>query len=150
MQYTLPLDNGFLRRQCPSCELEFKWFHTETGSDADAGSVEEFYCPYCGVSASPDQWFTVEQVEYINSLVANETASQLNKEMRQLARRSKRGQISFKVTKTFDIATFTTSDEPDDMVAVASPCHSVEPIKVDDRWREPLHCLICGSRFVLG
>ena len=26
----LPLDSGFLRRECPNCQLEFKWHHGPT------------------------------------------------------------------------------------------------------------------------
>ena len=40
--------------------------------------------------------------------------------------------------------------EGDDMVAVASPCHAYEPVKVDEAWDSPLHCLVCGHRYVVG
>jgi len=37
--------------------------------------------------------------------------------------------------------------EPNDMVAVASPCHPWEPIKVTEDWQESIHCLVCGTEF---
>lgn len=39
--------------------------------------------------------------------------------------------------------------EPDDMTAVASPCHPYEPVKVLDDWDQPLHCLVCGEPYVV-
>ena len=37
---TMPLDgDGFLRRECPTCEEEFKWYAHEEG-DADAEAVD--------------------------------------------------------------------------------------------------------------
>ena len=41
----LPLDgDGFLRRECPACELEFKWFVHADG-DADAEQVDQVSLP---------------------------------------------------------------------------------------------------------
>ena len=55
---TIPLDNdGFLRRECPSCEEEFKWYAHEEG-DADAETVDQYFCPLCGVASGVDMWST--------------------------------------------------------------------------------------------
>ena len=34
--------------------------------------------------------------------------------------------------------------ESDDMRQVSFPCHPKEPVKVDEAWRRPVHCLSCG------
>jgi DNA-directed RNA polymerase subunit RPC12/RpoP len=53
---TIPLDSdGFLRRECPTCEREFKWRPSEAEveeHDEPADTVG-YFCPYCGVRA-PD------------------------------------------------------------------------------------------------
>jgi hypothetical protein len=33
------------------------------------------------------------------------------------------------------------------MLGVQSPCHSWEPVKVDEEWDAEIHCLVCGDRF---
>ncbi len=40
--------------------------------------------------------------------------------------------------------------EPPDMVAVVSPCHSWEPIKILENWDEAVHCLVCGQLFAIS
>ena len=62
----LPKDtDGFLRRECPSCEQEFKWFgHEEDDSDADP--VSQYFCPLCGTPAGNDEWWTTAQVEFMH------------------------------------------------------------------------------------
>lgn len=39
--------------------------------------------------------------------------------------------------------------EPSDMLAVESPCHPWEPVKIADGWIAPLHCLVCGNPYVV-
>jgi hypothetical protein len=67
LSMSLPLDgDGFLRRECPTCEREFKWLPSpdqlEEGNGEsraaapDAQPPEAYYCPYCAVTAPPDAW----------------------------------------------------------------------------------------------
>ena len=35
--------------------------------------------------------------------------------------------------------------EPDDMVIIAGPCHSWEPVKVAEEATAPFYCLVCGG-----
>ena len=61
-----PLDaDGFLRRECPNCEREFKWHHGQTES-APTGYVypDLYFCPRCGKAAGDDSWWTAEQIAY--------------------------------------------------------------------------------------
>lgn len=59
---SLPLDSdGFLRRECPTCEEEFnptceeefKWFSHAEG-DHDAEQASQYFCPICGAAAGLD------------------------------------------------------------------------------------------------
>ena len=56
----IPLDaDGFLRRQCTTCELEFKWFHGRTDTTPqDWQDPDTYFCPYCGTESAQDTWFT--------------------------------------------------------------------------------------------
>ena len=129
---TIPLDSdGFLRRECPTCEREFKW----RPSDADAQELDEFadtagyFCPYCGVQAPGHAWLTQAQVALAQNLVERELIGPMI---------SKLG--VYQCPGKLDPLT-----EPDDMTLVVFPCHPSEPLKVLDDWRKPVYCLICGK-----
>jgi hypothetical protein len=107
---SLPLDNdGFLRRECPTCEREFKWLRSpdpEADEDAiaeTAGSAEapESYCyPYCAVTAPPDAWLTKAQVAAMEEIVQRELIDpELDKLVREVDRlnRSSGGLIGIEV-----------------------------------------------------
>ena len=149
---SLPLDqDGYVRRQCPQCEREFKWHHgpIEGAPIADA-APEDYFCPYCGESAAPDQWYTREQVATIRGTAMQAVLPEIQSELQEaVAPLQRSGFIKA------DVVVNHPSPPPpllegDDMVAVASPCHAYEPVKVDEAWDAPLHCLVCGNRYVVG
>jgi len=149
LEMPMPLDSdGFLRRECPTCEREFKWFHTpaEEGTAApitDGG----YFCPYCGVQAPTNAWLTQAQVELAQNMVATEVVGPMLKKFGDglggIGRRSG-GIISAKVSydppDKLDPLT-----EVDDMIRVDFECHPTEPVKVLDDWAKPVRCLICGE-----
>jgi hypothetical protein len=164
---TLPLDSdGFLRRECSSCERQFKWHPSQsqtTAAQADDqlgedlvaaqdedSAVEYYYCPYCGEPAAPTAWWTREQLEYGQALA---TAEIVAPQLRDLADSLKSlntrgGMISLKVA--MDLPDFSRPEpltEPDDMVRVDFPCHPEEPIKVEEAWEGEVACLVCGIRY---
>ena len=57
---SLPLDkDSFLRRECPNCERQFKWWPTppeEEISEETQEAPEAYFCPYCHEPTSPDAW----------------------------------------------------------------------------------------------
>jgi hypothetical protein len=69
---SLPLDSdGFLRRECPTCEQEFKWFsHAEW--DFNAETADQYLCPLCGLPAGLDSWWTPAQMEYARGVAGPE------------------------------------------------------------------------------
>jgi hypothetical protein len=143
----LPLDDdGFLRRECPHCSQQFKWHHGPTDerppSEVDSAV---YFCPRCGASAAPDQWFTQEQVAYIEAAMSGP----LFREASDAIEKAFRGVKGVTIKRD-------SSDEPEpppalqesnDMVIVASPCHPWEPVKVPDEATSEVHCLICGAAF---
>lgn len=144
---TIPLDSdGFLRRECPTCEQEFKWYAHED-DDPDAETVDQYFCPLCGVPSEPDTWWTPDQLEYAHGTAAP-TIDQAVQDMMTEAFKGIKG-ISYRPSRdfSFDIPTPEALVEPDDMVIVEPPCHPHEPIKIPEAALSRIHCLICGAPF---
>jgi len=159
LSLSLPLDSdGFLRRECPTCEREFKWLPSpdpETHEDVVARATEPveapdgYYCPYCAVTAPPDAWLTKAQVASAEAIVQRELIDpelhKLEREIDQLNRRSG-GLIGIEVRLERDEPEPAPElNEPDDMRRIDFICHPTEPVKVLDDWDRPVHCPICGE-----
>ena len=154
----LPTDNGFLRRECPSCKRQFKWY-TEPTEDRPEQYVDpsSYFCPYCGASASSDSWHTPRQFEHAESHalahVESEASKQLERTVRNFNRKSQSTSglfnVSMKLERGRQIRKLTMQ-EPSDMNQVQSPCHPWEPIKITEDWVGEIHCLFCGSAFAEG
>ena len=148
MSVSFPLDSdGFLRRACPTCSREFKWLSGET--EAESSSPERYFCPYCGTSATPDAWFTLEQQAYIETAMFNEvlgpSLQDMGESIQQLNRSS--GGL-FEISASVELPEERQAQpvfEPDDMRQVTFTCHPKEPIKIEEAWRRPVHCLSCGK-----
>ncbi len=143
----MPLDDdGYLDRECPSCERRFRW-HDGPISDSpvDAPEAEEFHCPYCGQPAATDQWWTREQVETLQQTALAAAIPEITREL---------GEAN-------DSTSFLTAEVHADpilqppplfvddaqTVTVTSPCHPYEPVKLLNEWIDPLHCLVCGAPY---
>jgi DNA-directed RNA polymerase subunit RPC12/RpoP len=133
---SLPLDSdGFLRRECPTCEREFKWLHTSEGegeSPADGG----YFCPYCGVQAPANAWLTQAQVELAKNTVATEVVGPM---LERFARDIK---FSVRYDPPEKLAPLT---EVDDMIRVDFACHPSAPLKLLEDWSQSARCLLCGQ-----
>lgn len=149
MEISFPLDDGFLRRECPNCMREFKWHHGPTDDRPDdAVDPEEYFCPYCGQRADHDSWWTQEQRAFIEQSAAAMLSTELGKAFDRISRASSRSGIRIQYKSGSPGHPPLPLDEVDDMATVVSPCHSYEPIKVLEHWNEPFHCIVCGQRFV--
>lgn len=145
----LPLDSdGFLRRECPACEQEFKWFSHQQG-DPEAELVTQYFCPLCGVPAGTDQWWTPEQVDYARG-VGGPAIDQYVRDSVDKMLKSVKG-MSFTPNRSFSLGIETPDAlaEPDDMMIAEPPCHPNEPVKVPEENASRVHCLVCGSLFAV-
>ena len=146
----LPLDSdGYLRRQCPRCERVFKWHHDEPTSDSE--KHDGYFCPYCSEWAPSDQWWTDEQVEYIEAVAADEAMKQIEIELRPSVEQLNRAgggliRMEMQVPRRVPPPPLV---EQDDMTAVEPPCHPAEPIKIQPDWSDAVTCLICAQRFTI-
>ena len=149
---SLPLDeDGFLRRECPNCERQFKWWPTPP-SDEAPGETQEgpeaYFCPYCHEPADPDAWWTKEQLEYAQELAAAEVLGPELRRMKDDLEGGNRGSGMIRIDMS--VSSFSRPElltEPDDMARIDVPCHPEEPIKVDEGWDEEVACLACGVRY---
>lgn len=143
----IPTDSdGFLRRECPNCEQQFKWFnHGENNPDAE--HVDQYFCPLCGLAAGLGEWWTPEQLDYARSMAAPEI-NHIVQDMMKDAFKGVKG-VTFKPNQNFGVDDDVPEPfiEPDDMVIVEPPCHPNEPVKVPDEAATNVHCLICGTPF---
>ena len=141
---SLPLDSdGFLRRECPTCEREFKWFSHEEG-DADAEVVDQYFCPLCGVASGTDSWWTPAQLEYMQGV----SGPAIDQFAQDLIANAFKG-LRFKPNRSFSFGIDTPDAlaELDDMTIVEPPCHPSEPVKVPEEDAARVHCLVCGTLF---
>jgi hypothetical protein len=147
---SLPLDDhGFLRRECPSCEEEFKWYSHSEG-DPDAELVDQYFCPRCGQAAGTDSWWTPAQLEYVHGAAAPAIDDVINNALDDVFKGLKSNKF-LKVERgsqyTSDTPTPEPLHEPNDMVIVESPCHPNEPVKIPETVTDRVYCLICGTPF---
>lgn len=146
---TLPLDtDGFLRRECPHCERQFKWHHGPANEEAEQHQdPPAYHCPLCGEPADNDSWWTREQLDYAEGAMAPVAMQAIADELGK-AFKGMKG-ITYKPGRVDVPDTPMPLTEPDEMVIVTSPCHAYEPVKVPDDHPDVLHCLVCGSQFAV-
>lgn len=146
----LPLDDGFIRRECPHCKRHFKWHYGATDDRPhDAVEPAVYWCPYCGETAPPDHWWTTEQLEYLTLSAAGpamrEIADKLNQSL------TTQPDSFIKLSMEYDeVEPPSALHEPSDMIIVQSPCHPWEPMKIAEDWDQAIYCLICGDRFAVS
>lgn len=149
MTVTLPLDSdGFLRRECPHCERQFKWHDGPANEEAEQHEdPSAYYCPLCGEPAGLDSWWTREQLDYAEGSMKPVAMQALADEFAKSFRGMKG--VTYKPGRLDEADTPMPLTEPDDMVIVTSPCHAYEPVKVPDDRPDVLHCLVCGAQFAV-
>ena len=163
LSMSIPLDeDGFLRRECPTCEREFKLFvpdddeleeelegEFEDEFERESASADAYFCPYCGVQAPTNAWWTKEQLQFAANKVEREVVGpELDKYLRGLKdiERSSGGLIEV----TPGPVEVPEEAEPlietaDDMRRIDFKCHPDEPVKVVPEWLRDVYCLICGT-----
>lgn len=126
---SLPLDSdGFLRRECPTCEEEFKWFsHAE--DDHEAEPTFQYFCPICGVAAGLDSWWTPAQLEYGFGSAGGAIDQAMNDAIADAFKGIKGMKFNQNSSFSLDIETPDPLIESDDMVIVEPPCHPNEPLR---------------------
>jgi hypothetical protein len=144
---SLPLDSdGFLRRECPHCGQQFKW-HNGSTADRPEGEIDPvvYCCPLCGTSAGPDEWWTQEQLAFMQQSLLGPSLREATDKVERMFRGVKG--VTFERGHLDEPEPPSALHEPDDMIIVAPPCHSWEPVKVPPDALARVHCLFCGEPF---
>jgi hypothetical protein len=118
-----------------------------TSESHDAVNIPVYFCPLCGQSAAPDQWWTPEQADYAKRAIAGPMMEELEHELKRGLRQLPGSILRFDA-KGEAVEPPPALREVNDMVIVEAPCHPWEPVKVPTDAGPPLHCLICGQAFV--
>lgn len=151
---SLPLDNdGFLRRECPTCDQEFKWHSGPASQDAELhADPATYFCPLCGEPADPDSWWTQSQLDLAEAAAVAAATQELDEDFGAMIKDLNRGtsMVTFSLSGHIDPPDEPMPlTEPDDMEIIASPCHSYEPVKVPVELAGPFYCLVCGAAFAV-
>lgn len=147
----LPLDgDGYLRRECPYCEEQFKWLPGGTGSaPADFVDPPVYCCPLCGRSAPQDAWLTTQQLAYAEQVFAGEAHEFMAEALGGTLKLQRDSMFQIEVTMSDRPGAPDPLVETDDMMIVVPPCHAWEPLKVPEQSAAPYHCLLCGQAFAV-
>lgn len=145
MQYQdlkISLDSeGFVRRECPKCEREFKLQTLE--KDFQTPPVKnsgEVTCPYCKHRSSADQWWSKNQVKYINDMQSFFAFNFITPKALKIK------STPFVTVKT----TITQTEEPimpseiDDMKRISITCCERD-IKILENWNGDIVCPDCSK-----
>ncbi len=145
---SVPLDSdGFLRRECPTCEREFKWLPAPEDQEAAEPPDGGYFCPYCANQAPADSWFTQAQIERATAILSRDVVDPMMERWTDDVNRSNRGSgfVSISASYESNAPEIKELSESNDMRRVDFSCHRDEPVKVLDDWAGAVHCLICGS-----
>lgn len=146
----LAVDNdGFIRRECPRCQREFKWHHGPANEEAEQFETPPaHYCPLCGQPAGMDSWWTQDQLAYVEQLQERAALQVLDHGLDDVFKGMSRKHFKAKSSGRLDVPDEPEAPvEPDDMVMIVSPCHSYEPVKVPEDAASEIYCLVCGATF---
>lgn len=139
---SVPLDSeGFLRRECPTCEREFKWRPTPEGEQGEPESDGGYFC---AVQAPTGSWWTKPQLEAATSQAFDAVVKPKLDDLQASVERASGDFIKVSMSRT-DPPKPPALTEIDDMRLVELSCHPTEPIKVLDDWDREVHCLLCGQ-----
>jgi hypothetical protein len=142
---SLPLDSdGFLRRECPTCEREFKWRPTPEGEQGEPAPGVGYFCPYCAVQAPLESWWTKPQLERVSSTAYKQVVKPALDDMTESLESASGEFIKITARRTEPPEPLALT-EPDDMRRVDFACHPAEPVKVLDDWGHDVHCIVCGK-----
>lgn len=164
LKVSIPLDDErFLRKECPHCKQEFK-IHTSSNelqnlaekgiesfltnddenTESDDDETTKYFCPYCGQDAPSSDWWTQEQLAYINVYAKNIMAKMVNEHLIKPLSRSSSSAFSFKGSE-MKYEEPWISDETNDMSVFDLGCCN-EKVKILDGWTKSVFCFYCGFK----
>ncbi len=138
----IPLDDdGYLRRECPYCCREFKILK----GDFESLDVEkEYFCPYCGETATPRIWLTKAQKDLFEKVVNNVAVDIINEKFISFLKGLDDPSKGIRVkADELERSNELINPEINDMKIVELPCCH-KSLKLDENWSSPIYCYYCG------
>lgn len=126
---------GFVSQECPECRKRFK----VKFSDNSAGPIA--FCPYCRHSER-DCWWTPEQAEYMEALLADEASSSFLAGIGEAQDEQRRGSSGISIVSTPGPTPKAPAEREEEMLLRTSWCCG-EAIKVHSPGA--VACVICGA-----
>jgi len=148
----VPLDDdGYVDRECPNCERPFRWRYGPSSETARTNvELTQYHCPYCGIEAAADQWWTREQVQHMQASAMAAYMPEVEHQLRQAANGLNRtGFLETKVNVSPPAPPTPLFVDDVPTTAVASPCHPDEPVKLIGELEPSIHCLVCGREYTI-
>lgn len=140
----MPVDSeGFMRRECPTCERELKWVGASEGDASTPAPEGGYFCPYCAVQAPANAWWTKDQLKAIEAKMHNEVIKPQLDDLGKSLERSSTQHVKF-TSKPMPRTAEPQLTESDDMRRIDFGCHT-EPVKVLEDWNGAVHCPLCGE-----
>lgn len=127
LSLTLYADSdGYITYECPFCGSAFKLKAADI--DDEEFPIQELFCPYCGLTDSPERFLSAEAMGALETLAHNYVAQMLNQQFGKMARdiNRKKGLISMKF-------------KPIDMEPEKDVCDEDTPETV-------FHCAACDKK----
>lgn len=128
-------DKGYLDRECPNKNCLYK-FKINIEDWKNIVSKDKVYCPMCGNTDIPDNWWTQEQLKECENIVQNFAMSYIQKELRK----------SFKSLEKSSSKYIKIKYNPGRKITFVN-----NPIGQSDEWNLDITCKNCGTRYsVIG
>lgn len=83
-----PDEDGYTGRECPKCE---KYFKIKFGTGLP--DATDCHCPYCNHVGPQGEFFTKQQIEYVESVALRKISGDLLKSLKKLEQKPKRNQF---------------------------------------------------------
>ena len=169
----VPLDSqGFLRRQCPLCNMEFKikvdekeltdlitsgissyLIIEEDSEDTKEEETTELFCPYCSQESDVNEFWTEEQNAYFNIYAENILADLVNDNFIRPMKREFKKPSSGPIGITIEADEMKKkepwiSPEDDDMDVHSLSCCGKE-LKLLETWDKEYACIYCGFKHLI-
>lgn len=146
MQYQelkISLDSeGFVRRECPKCEREFKIQTLEKDFlRPPVKNSDQVTCPYCKHRSNIDQWWTKAQVDYISEM---QSFFLLNSIVPKTSLKMKSTSFVKVKVEVIEQKEPVMKPEYDDMKRLSVGCCERD-IKVLDEWSGEVFCPDCSK-----
>lgn len=139
---SIPCDNdGYLRLTCPACSEDFKVLCDDFQDD----TVLELYCPYCGLSASTNDYLPEDVMEAAYREAGNQAMKMIEKSLGKMTKElNKSGFIKAEIKSKFKENAKKELMAENNMKPIIFKCCEKEVRIQDSIPHSVFYCCYCG------